>query len=216
MLTSSHKARGFTLIEVLVTLVILVFGLLGIAGLMVKGQRASFEAYQRQQALALATDMAERIKSNPAQVDLYTAGATVGAPLGTASADPYSALLTNSITNCGAAACTVGELAAYDMALWDGLLKGYAETVIAGGQLVGGIINARGCVQNIAGLGAACPAPPAPAGSMDTRVFRVAVAWQGNDPTVAPTASLCGQNQYGDDTLRRLVVVDFMLSTRCP
>ena len=35
--------RGFTLIEVLVTLVILMFGLLGIAGLMAKGQRVSFE-----------------------------------------------------------------------------------------------------------------------------------------------------------------------------
>ena len=43
--------RGFTLIEVLVTLVILTFGLLGIAGLMAKGQRASFEAFERQQAL---------------------------------------------------------------------------------------------------------------------------------------------------------------------
>ena len=51
---------GFTLIEVLVTLVILTFGLLGIAGLMAKGQRISFEAYQRQQAVALASDMAER------------------------------------------------------------------------------------------------------------------------------------------------------------
>ena len=53
-------SRGFTLIEVLVTLVILMFGLLGIAGLMAKGQRASFEAYQRQAALAIANDMAER------------------------------------------------------------------------------------------------------------------------------------------------------------
>ena len=44
--------RGFTLIEVLVTLVILMFGLLGIAGLMAKGQRASFEAFQRQQESA--------------------------------------------------------------------------------------------------------------------------------------------------------------------
>ena len=47
------RCRGFTMIEVLVTLVILLFGLLGIAGLMAKGQRAAYEALQRQQALAM-------------------------------------------------------------------------------------------------------------------------------------------------------------------
>ena len=64
-------SRGFTLIEVLVTLVILTFGLLGIAGLMAKGQRASFEAYQRQAALAIANDMAERMRSNRSQAPVY-------------------------------------------------------------------------------------------------------------------------------------------------
>jgi len=58
MLNRSARRRlasGFTLIEVLVTLVVLMFGLLGTAGLMVRGQRASYEAYQRQQALAIAS-----------------------------------------------------------------------------------------------------------------------------------------------------------------
>ena len=59
-------SRGFTLLEVLITLVVLVFGLLGLAGLMAKGQRASFEAFQRQQALSLAADIAERMRSNSA------------------------------------------------------------------------------------------------------------------------------------------------------
>ena len=55
-----RRQPGFTMSEVLVTMVILMIGLLGIAGLMAQGQRSSFEAYQRQQALALAGDMAER------------------------------------------------------------------------------------------------------------------------------------------------------------
>ena len=67
--------RGFTLIEVLVTLVILTFGLLGIAGLMAKGQRASFEAFQRQQAISLASDMSERVRANRSQAAVYTAAA---------------------------------------------------------------------------------------------------------------------------------------------
>ena len=48
-----RSTAGFTMIEVLVTLVIMMIGLLGIAGLMAQGQRASFEAYQRQQALGV-------------------------------------------------------------------------------------------------------------------------------------------------------------------
>lgn len=51
----AHRSqRGFTLLEVLISLLILLIGLLGIAVLMLKGQRASFEGYQRQQALAMA------------------------------------------------------------------------------------------------------------------------------------------------------------------
>ena len=89
--------RGFTLIEVLVTLVILMFGLLGIAGLMAKGQRVSFEAFQRQQALSLANDMAERQRANRSQATVYAAGAPVGTPLGVGA--QYS-LLGTSITDC--------------------------------------------------------------------------------------------------------------------
>ena len=57
-------ARGFTMIKVLVTLVIMMFGLLGFAGLILKGQKGSFEAYQRHQALILAIDMTEKVNTN--------------------------------------------------------------------------------------------------------------------------------------------------------
>jgi prepilin-type N-terminal cleavage/methylation domain-containing protein len=51
-------ARGFSLIEVLVTLVILVFGLLGLVGLQARGTQVEFEAYQRGQAVGLVNEMA--------------------------------------------------------------------------------------------------------------------------------------------------------------
>ena len=56
---------GFSLIEVLVTILILAFGLLGVAGLLVKGvsNASSSEAFSK--ASQLAADMADRIRANP-------------------------------------------------------------------------------------------------------------------------------------------------------
>ena len=57
---------GFSLIEVLVTILILAFGLLGVAGLLVKGvsNAASSESFSK--ASQLASDMADRMRANPA------------------------------------------------------------------------------------------------------------------------------------------------------
>lgn len=56
---------GFSLIEVLVTMLVLAFGLLGVAGLLVGGvsNAASSESYSK--ASQLAADMADRIRANP-------------------------------------------------------------------------------------------------------------------------------------------------------
>lgn len=206
--------RGFTLIEVLVTLVILMFGLLGIAGLMAKGQRASFEAYQRQAALAIANDIVERMRANRTQSTAYSAGAPVATPVGTGTL--YNDLLIAAITDCGASACSTANLVTYDLAQWDGLLNGYAERQTVGGALVGGIIGARGCIEELANTSGICPAAPAPVGSLFTRTNRVSVAWQGSEDTVAPTTSNCGTGSYGAETRRRVVSLDVMLQVQCP
>jgi type IV pilus assembly protein PilV len=58
------KERGFTLIEVLVTVIILAIGLLGLAGLQLGGLRYSFSAYQRSQATIMANDIVDRMRAN--------------------------------------------------------------------------------------------------------------------------------------------------------
>jgi type IV pilus assembly protein PilV len=58
--------RGFGLIEVLVTILILVFGLLGVAGLLVKGVSNAANTEARIKANNLLADMADRIRANPA------------------------------------------------------------------------------------------------------------------------------------------------------
>ena len=59
-----QRQRGFTLIEVLVTAVVLSVGLLGLAGLQTVSMRNNHSAYLRSQAVHLAYDMADRVRSN--------------------------------------------------------------------------------------------------------------------------------------------------------
>ena len=212
--------RGFTLIEVLVTLVILLFGLLGIAGLMAKGQRAAFEAFQRQQALSLAADMAERILGNRAQATNYAANAPVPTPVGASNGVYYGDLLKNNITNCATAVCTGLELQKYDVAMWEGQLLGYGESLVVGGTRVGGIVNANGCIAQVATTLGLCPGAPAPAGSLYTSTLRISVAWQGSEDTVDPTTvsanMTCGTGLYKTTTSRRLVTTDINVLLACP
>ncbi len=192
-------SRGFTLLEVLITLIILMFGLLGLAGLMAKGQRSLFEAHQRQQALAIATDIAERLRTNAANAAAYAAAAPLTTPLG---AGARFANIGSSVPNCAGTTCTTAQLADYDTALWDGALAGVNKIQVGTGASIGGIVGARGCIvdtgQVIAGTG------------MNARVYRIAVAWQGRDATAAPTNSTCGTGQFGNENLRRVVTIDVL------
>ena len=190
------RAGGFTLIEILVSLTLIAIGLLGLAQLMVKGQRASFEAYQRQQAITLANDMIEKIRSNRARAADYAAAAPVATPLG--EGDRFNDLTTGAITNCAAlaATCTPDVLAAYDLAYWDGLLQGRAEFFVNSTVFAGSATNARGCVELV--VAAVAPSTLA--------TYRVTVAWQGREATVAPITSTCGNGLYGTNEARRRVV----------
>jgi type IV pilus assembly protein PilV len=58
------RARGFSLIEVLVAVVVLSIGLLGLAALQVSGLRVGQSSFYRAQAAQLATDMADRLRAN--------------------------------------------------------------------------------------------------------------------------------------------------------
>jgi type IV pilus assembly protein PilV len=59
-----HRMRGFTMIEILIALVLLAFGMLSLARGIARSSQEEFEAYQRSQAMELAQDIVERIESN--------------------------------------------------------------------------------------------------------------------------------------------------------
>ena len=71
-MTAMHthrKTAGFTMLEVLISMVIIAFGLLGVAGLQAFALKNSSSASQRLTATALANDMMDRLRSNFASVD---------------------------------------------------------------------------------------------------------------------------------------------------
>ena len=84
-LNSHPTQRGFTLVEVLVALIVLTIGMLGIAALYLDTLRASRQALVRTQAVNLAADIADRIRSNRTVANAYdcagacAAGEGVGA-----------------------------------------------------------------------------------------------------------------------------------------
>ncbi len=62
--TPHRSQSGFTLLEVLITLIIMAIGLLGLAGLQTMSLRANHEAYLRGQAVVQAYDIADRMRAN--------------------------------------------------------------------------------------------------------------------------------------------------------
>jgi len=67
MLGKTQYNKGVTLIEVLVTTIVLAFGLLGLAGLQANALRNNQSAYQRSQATYLSYEMMDRMRANRIQ-----------------------------------------------------------------------------------------------------------------------------------------------------
>ncbi len=97
---------GFTLVELLVTIVIIAIGLLGLAALQITGLKESQASSSRLLANQLVYDMADRIAAN-------RLGAAIAANYtiahGTAAA---------TAPDCVNNACTAAQIASYDLAKW--------------------------------------------------------------------------------------------------
>lgn len=69
---SSSISRGFTLVEVLVTVVIFSVGLLGLAGLQATGIKLNHSSLIRSQATLLAYDVVDCMRANKANIASYS------------------------------------------------------------------------------------------------------------------------------------------------
>lgn len=132
-----NRNSGFSLIEVLVTIAILMVGLLGLAGLQGRALTSQMESYQRSQALILLKDMGDRIAANRGNAALYV----TASPLGTGASNPAVA----------------DPIVDGDLTDWHNALLGAAE-VQSGVGNVGAMIGARGCVYEITAPASGVPA----------------------------------------------------------
>jgi type IV pilus assembly protein PilV len=102
-LRSTRKAqRGFSMIEVLVTMLIVSLALLGTSGLLTYAMRMNQGGQFRTQAVFLSSDLAERMEANRA----------------TAIAGGYDITAPTSDVDCTTAYCTGDDLAASDLFKW--------------------------------------------------------------------------------------------------
>lgn len=128
--TKPNRQRGVTLVEVLITMVILAIGLLGLAGLQARLKVLQIESYQRAQALMLLKDMSGRIANNRNNAGDYVTADWIG--VGAA---------------CPADDATRQER---DVAEWCNLLQGASEVADGGtGSQVGAMVGGRGCIEEI-------------------------------------------------------------------
>ena len=174
---------GFALVESMVTIVVIAFGLLGVAGLVSRSFVTEAEANQRTQAALLLQDMAARIEANRTNVTSYVtgdAGITGYVDVGGVA----------TLVSCDPAA----PLADRDRCEWGQRLAGADERIDARNASM--LVGAIGCVYELDAF---------------NRVYAISVAWQGPSSGAAPSADPayapagCGRNQFGNETQRRLM-----------
>ncbi len=99
---SARRAAGFTLIEVMVALILLVLGVLGAAAMTLNALRDGKQSALRSQAVGMAYEMSDLLRMNPGQEAVFRAAAPTSASSG-----------------CYAAGCTPDQMAANDYYEWN-------------------------------------------------------------------------------------------------
>lgn len=188
---TAASSRGFTMIEVLVTFVILAVGVLGVVSLLTSSKTSEYESVQRARAITMADSMLEKIRGNPQAIST-----TPGYAIGTTNPLDGTVYASEPAPNCVTASCTPVELANHDLWAFEQALIG--SSVSVGGADTAGLINPRACIQF---------APWGP--HTNSGQISILIQWDGLQETGdgVPAGVVCGGGAAGTDPNRRSIVV---------
>ena len=180
----SNKQTGFSLIELLVSIVIFSVGLLGIAGLQMVSKKANYEGLQRTIASQVAYGMLEDMRANGSGISIYAAAPDLGG-------GKLSGLPVSNCKNVNTP-CSSAQKAGHDLWYWERVLDG-AQVIGVEGQ-AGGVLTPTLCING-------------PAGGV-AGVYLVSVAWYGSTSLMNPDTDACGSGtgKYGDNDANRRVL----------
>ena len=193
---SIKSTSGFTLIEILISIVVFSVGLIGIAKMQIVSKQANYDAVQRVTAATLASKVIDRMRANTTELATYvSANGVKELGQGTVSSEPSPTCVSGST-------CTTTQLATHDLWSFEQAVDGVAEQN-SDGDSVGGLSLPTLCISGSnAGI---------------SGVYTVAIAWRGKTALSNPTANTCGEasGDYGDNNeYRRLLVMQTFIAVQ--
>jgi type IV pilus modification protein PilV len=183
-----QRQTGFSLVEILVTLIVTSVALLSSATLQLQSKRSMFDSAQRTTAAHLVNDLFGRMRANPTELATYVPPANIG-----------NGTLAVPAANCldPAVDCSDTQMAIFDLWQWEQHVDGQLE-INNQGAAAGGLMSATACITG------------PPGGPGNTGYYTIAIAWRGLIDTGNPIINNCGAGTgtYGaGDAFRRVLVV---------
>jgi Tfp pilus assembly protein PilV len=184
------RAAGFALVETMVTVVVVAFGLSR------RGLSRSFvtEVEATRHTGGLLQDMVTRIEANRGNAAAYVTG--------DAGITGYITTETAGITATATEVCNpAASLADRDRCEWGQLLAGANEQIDT--RNAGVLVGAIGCVYEIDAF---------------NRIYAVSIAWQGMNAGAAPLVDNnfapngCGRDRFGNENQRRVMTMPLRIA----
>ena len=181
---------GFSLVELLVTIVVFSIGLLAVAGLQTVSKSANFQSLQRTTAAHIAYGLLEEMRTNGNGIDVYLASADLGENVIAAEPAPNCSTMGST--------CNAAQKAIHDLWFWESFVDGEMEVGAQGAA--GGLVQPTICIDGPAGAVAG--------------IYTVTIAWRGGVALVDSGLITCGNGsgKYGaGNAFRRVVQVPTFL-----
>jgi len=206
------RARGVSLIEVLVSLVVVSVGVLSAVSLQLLSKRSNFDAAQRLEATHMAYSLIERMRANSSREALQAYVANAGAELGGGNlGDKPAPSCSDDADACypdgSPCPCDAEQTALFDLWIWERLLDGASEQF--GSQDAGGLMMPTACIT-----------PPCPTCAGQAGIYTVTIAFRGTAALADDAAVTCGSGAvrdgfliYGpDNQFRRSITVQAFIA----